>query len=318
MPLDHYVSQVHLRNFYSPALGERMYAIRKSDQTIFTPNSQSVCRVESGSTNTYLRDERIIEEFLKEIEPKYNDSVAKAADLSFDAESIYVISGFLSYVLTCSPAAMRIHSELFRGTVEEEARALDKQNLLPPPPAALGGASLTELLEEGKISIRVDEKYPQAYGIASILSHLATFGNSAWEILINPFQDSPFFSSDYPAAIEPTRNPMVLNRVVPLTPQLAIRIIPDIHLDRENPDYGFSSFRYNRKQLSRAEVRNLNQLFVRCAENLVFSNRMESWAPRFVERNSRFRIMPATHRIPHGDGTLLWFTQEIAEVEYKA
>jgi hypothetical protein len=38
----HYVSQVHLRNFYSPALGDRMYAFRKSDGKAFTPNSESV------------------------------------------------------------------------------------------------------------------------------------------------------------------------------------------------------------------------------------------------------------------------------------
>lgn len=313
MPLDHYVSQVHLKNFYSPNLGERMYAIRKSDQKLFTPNSQSVCRIESGSTNTYLRDERIIEEFLKEVEPKYNASVANVFSLNFDAESIYAISGFISYVLTCSPAAMRIHSELFRGTVEESARILDKHDKLPPPPEELGGANLTELLEEGKISIEIDKKYPQAHGIASVLSHVATFGNSAWEVLINPFPDSPFFTSDYPIAIESSRDPRVLNRIVPLMPNLAIRITPDIHLDREKPDYGFSNFRYKRKQLSRAEVRGLNQLFVRCAESLIFSSRMESWTPRFVERNSRFRIEPVTHRISHGKGTFLWFTQEIAE-----
>jgi hypothetical protein len=51
MPLDHYVSQVHLRKFYSPVLGDRMYAIRKSNLKAFTPNSQSVCRIEDGSTN---------------------------------------------------------------------------------------------------------------------------------------------------------------------------------------------------------------------------------------------------------------------------
>lgn len=314
MPLDHYVSQVHLKNFYSPELGERMYAVRKSDQKSFTPNSQSVCRIESGSTNTYLRDERIIEEFLKEVEPRYNASIAKALELKFDPESIYVIAGFISYVLTCSPAAMRIHSELFRGTVDESARLLDQQGLFPAPPEELGGASLTELIEGGKISVEIDEKYPQAHGIASVLSHVATFGNSAWEVLVNPFPDSPFFTSDYPVAIEPSGHPMVLNRVVPLTPTLAIRIIPDIHLDRESPDYGFSRFKYRKKQLSRTEVRGLNQLFVRCAEELVFSSRMESWIPRFVERNSGFRIEPATQRIPHGEGTLLWFTQEVAPV----
>jgi hypothetical protein len=31
MMLAHYVPQVHIRRFYSPALGERLYAIRKCD-----------------------------------------------------------------------------------------------------------------------------------------------------------------------------------------------------------------------------------------------------------------------------------------------
>ena len=77
MPLDHYVPQVHLRNFYSPTLGSLMYAIRKSDLKSFTPNAQSVCRIEDGSTNLYLREDRAIEEFLRGIEPKYNPALAK-------------------------------------------------------------------------------------------------------------------------------------------------------------------------------------------------------------------------------------------------
>ena len=42
MALDHYVSQVHLKNFYSPALSGMMYAIRKSDHPLNRTNSQSV------------------------------------------------------------------------------------------------------------------------------------------------------------------------------------------------------------------------------------------------------------------------------------
>lgn len=60
MPLDHYVSQVHLKNFYSPKLRNRMYAIRKQDLITFTPKSEDVCRTESGSTNPYLQSERAI------------------------------------------------------------------------------------------------------------------------------------------------------------------------------------------------------------------------------------------------------------------
>jgi hypothetical protein len=78
MALDHYVSQVHLKNFYSPALDGLMYAIRKSDLKRFTPKSQDVCRIEEGSTNAYLTEDRAVEEFLKDVEPRYNASLANA------------------------------------------------------------------------------------------------------------------------------------------------------------------------------------------------------------------------------------------------
>jgi len=194
--LDHYVSQVYLKNFYSPDLDGLMYAIRKDNQKEFTPNSNSVCRIEDGSTNSYLKEDRIIEEFLKGIEPKYNLTVAKVLCDEIDVECIYVLSGFVAYVLTCSPGGMRIHSELFRGAVAETARKLDELGEFPAPPAALGGGSFAELIDEKKIEIKIDEKYPQAVGISQILSHVAIFGNSFWEILVNPFDDNPFFTSD--------------------------------------------------------------------------------------------------------------------------
>ena len=68
MSLDHYVSQVHLKNFYSPKLGKLMYAIRKKDLKAFTPNSESVCRIDNGSTNSYMQNPRIIEDFLEGVE----------------------------------------------------------------------------------------------------------------------------------------------------------------------------------------------------------------------------------------------------------
>src|ERR1700733_1805774 len=100
MALDHYVSQVHLKNFYSPALGERMYAVRKSNGKAFTPNAESVCRIEEGSTNAYLTKDRAIEDFLKGIEPKYNASAQKLSSGEIDVEAIYVIAGFASYIMT--------------------------------------------------------------------------------------------------------------------------------------------------------------------------------------------------------------------------
>ena len=93
MALDHYVSQVHLRNFYSPTLGERMHAVRKSDSKSFTPNAESVCRIEQGSSNAYLTHDRLIEELLTGIEPKYNAAAKKLAAGEIDPECILDRSG---------------------------------------------------------------------------------------------------------------------------------------------------------------------------------------------------------------------------------
>jgi hypothetical protein len=77
MPFDHYVSQVHLKNFNSPALDGKLYAIRKSDLKRFQTKPRDICRIEDGSTNAYLTESRAIEDFLKDVEPRYNASVAK-------------------------------------------------------------------------------------------------------------------------------------------------------------------------------------------------------------------------------------------------
>src|ERR1700719_3034549 len=89
--LDHYVPQVHLRNFYSHELGRRMYGLRKSDLRAFTCRSEDVCRIEAGSTNPYLKEPRIIEDFLTEVEPYYNASVANLRSDTIDHRTVFAI-----------------------------------------------------------------------------------------------------------------------------------------------------------------------------------------------------------------------------------
>lgn len=311
MPLDHYVPQVHLRKFDSPVLQGQMFAIRKSDLAKFKPRSQDVCRIEDGSTNAYLREDRLIEEFLKTIEPKYTSAIERIRKHALDDEVIYVIAGFVAYVMSCSPAGMRINSELPRKTVELTARTLDAAGEMPMPPKALGGESLTELLNAGKIKVTVDPKYPQAIGIANILRATKMLGNFAWEVVVNPYDDSPYFTSDFPVAIERSEDIRVLNRLIPLSPDLAIRIRPDVNLRRDDCDFAFSKFRYHVSTGSRKDVAYLNTAFVRCAESVVFYRDELPWVEHFVTRNRRFRIEPKVHEIPNGTGAMLIATQRI-------
>jgi hypothetical protein len=311
MPLDHYVSQVHLKQFFSPALGSRLYATKKSDLKSFQCHSKDVCRIQDGSTNANLADERAIEDSLLGVEPNYDASIAKLRQGEIDQACIAAIAGFAAYVASCSPAAMRIHTGPLIGALDSTANILDRQGLIEKAPPSLGSKSISELLADGAVRHQVDEKYPQALGISTIIGRMSIWGNSAWEVLRNDSPDSPFFTSDFPVALEAQDNPASANWIVPLAPDLAIRIVPDTDLAETVPDLSFRKFRLRQRLLARAEAVVINRLIVRCAEDMVFYRDDLPWIPGFIEKNQYYRIETITQRIPRGTGFMNISTQQI-------
>jgi Protein of unknown function (DUF4238) len=302
--LDHYVPQVHIRRFYSPALDERVYAIRKSDLRRFEPKSKGVCGVHDGSTNPFLIEDRAIEDFLRTIEPSYDSAVEKLATETIDQQCIYTIAGFVASVISCSPAGMRIHSGPLKSIVEATAAMLEAQGQFLPRPPSLVGVSLEAV---------IDRKYPQALGIDSIKHNTAMFGNFTWEILHNDFDDNPFFTSDFPVAIEKSDDPRVLIRIVALAPNLAIRILPDLAVDRATADFSFPHFRSRSHKLTRDRLLQINRLIVQCAEETVLFRDDHPWVVPFVAKNRNFRIEPYTFELRTPRGTELRSGQRVVE-----
>jgi len=302
MPLDHYVSQVHLKQFYSPVLVNRMYAIRKSDLKVFTPRSEDVCRILDGSTNTYLREDRTIEEFLKTVEPHYNVALDKLMAGAIDPICVYAIAGFAAYIVTCSPGAMRLGSAFLKDSVGVITEMMEARGELPPPPASLQGTGLIDLLRRGALEINVDRKYPQAIGINGILKLVARFGNAKWDILHNESRETPFFTSDYPAAIQVTHDAGIFNRIVPLAPALAVRIKLNPKVDRATVDLSFGHFQSRVRRVGRDEATIFNRAIVRCAEDAVFYRDARPWVEPFVSKNRHYRIEPLIikQRTPRG------------------
>ncbi len=303
MPLDHFISQVHLKNWYDPKLGKRMHAIRKTDLKQYQCDSVSQCRVEEGNTNTYLEDQRAVEEFLKSVEGRYNASADELRQGNPTGEAIYSIAGFVSYVMSCSPAAMRINIPMFAGGVHILAEMLDRRGELPQAPAELGGGTIGEMIADGRVVVNVDPKFPQAVGIGTIMDRISSFGNFAWDILINAHEDTPFFTSDYPIANEDTRDPRILNRIVPLAPNLAVRIKPNIRGIRAK-GFDFKDFRYRTLKLSRSEVVDINRRLVRSAEAVVYHSKELSWIPGFVAKNRNYRVEGWNENFDTGGGIL--------------
>ncbi len=302
MALDHYVPQTYLRH-WANAKGQ-LHAIRKSDLKKFSPGTRNVCAISDGNTNPFLQPARAIEEFLEAIEPKYDWAIDRFVRGEMHREAIYVIAGLISSIMVCSPGGARLNAKPVARILEEMTRRLDRGGQLPVPPESMGGASFTQLLEEGKIRLNVNPKHPQAIGILAILEQIAAYGNFRWEFLVNLHEDSPFFTSDYPVAIE--RQPdMMINRVFPLTPSLAVRIHPDREVNLEDPEFLFRHFRFKVTKLPRSRVRYINTLLVRCAEETVFFRDDAPWIPAFVEKNAGFRIEPVVHQIQDGNATLM-------------
>jgi hypothetical protein len=311
MPFDHYVSQVHLKNFNSPTLDGMLYAIRKSDLKRFQTKSQDICRIEDGNTNAYLSESRAIEEFLKDVEPRYNASLSKLRKNKPDQESVFCIAGFVAYIINCSPAAMRIHSGPLKATLVSTATLLDSKGEIPKAPEALGGKSMTELLADGTLTFDVDPKYPQAIGVTTVMNHVSIFGNSSWEILRNEETASPFFTSDYPVAIETFDLNTPINRIVPLAPDLAIRIQPDIRLSRVPPDLSFAKFKASSRKLRPKEISDLNRLIVQCAEDLVLYRDDRAWVESFVAKNRHYHVEPVTQTLKYDGGDAIVSTHRI-------
>lgn len=304
MPLDHYVSQVHLRRFISPALGNRLHAIRKADLFYFTPTPQDVCRIANNSTNRYLPEERVIEDFLKTIEPRYNDAADNLRGGKISEESIYVVSGFLAYILTCSPAAMRHQQTPIREMLEMATQAYDRRGLLPRAPPELNSATVSNLIASGEIKIEIDQKYPQALGISSVIELIGSYGNGSWEVLVNEHEDSPFFTSDFPVATLPA-DPGIAHRVLPITPQMAVKILPLKVPAGSEPDLSFSRNRTIRRNISRREAVGINRSLVQAAESEVYFRDAQEWVKRFVGRHADYRTEVRAERIPHCRGEIL-------------
>ncbi|MFZ1679396.1 MAG: DUF4238 domain-containing protein [Rhizobiaceae bacterium] len=313
MPLDHFVPQVHLRKFYSE--DGRLVGVKKANLELFFPTSKSVCARKDGSTNLYFKEPRIIEEFLKTIEPAYDDAVNKIRLKNIDAESIYTISGFIAYVMTCSPTGIRMLTNPIKASVESAAKLIDDQGLIPEPLTSLGDASLRKLLENGTVQISVDEMYPHSIGIANILKYIDILGNAYWDVMIADDYKSGFMTSDFPVAFGPSYNHRVVSKTIPLAPDIAIRIHPQLGRKNRKTDFSFSELRMKYERYSKNQIVDVNRQIVRAAESIVFCTRNEEWLVPFISKNRNYRSDTVVEKFPiSGHGDLIVARQAIVPI----
>lgn len=206
---------------------------------------------------------------------------------------------------------------MFAGSVHLIAEMLDRTGQLPVAPAELGGGSIGEMIADGRVVVDIDPKYPQAVGIETIMDRVSSFGNFDWDILINSHEDTPFFTSDYPIANEDSHDPRILNRIVPLAPNLAIRINPNFRAPRVK-GFEFKYFRFQMVKLSRSEVVDINRRLVRSAETVVYFSKNLDWIRGFVRNNRNYRVEGWNEKFDVGEGIFQLTRQNTRPYKYEA
>jgi hypothetical protein len=319
MPLDHFIPQVHLKKFSFSDPPERINAIRKRDMFAFKPRAKDICRIDQGNTNRYLKEPRFIEAFLKSIEPNYTRAVEGLRTDKITPDCIFVIAGFVAYVTACSPTAMRLECTPLSSVLNEVTRFLDAAGRFPPPPLSIGGLSMTDLLEGGMVNIEVDRKFPQAMGIRAIYDLLFLMGNFDWDVMENRFHaESPFFTSDFPIGIVPSAELPTLDKIIPLSPDLAVRLRPNKQSLIRKVRNDFAGFRYRRVHLNHDEVTQINELIARCAETEVYFKKDKHDVSEVIRSNAGFRIETSVKSLRFGKGVVQHSTQIVTDKWQKA
>ncbi len=285
MALDHYVPQVYLRHWISGDNGPLLNVIRKSNFKRFTPRTKDICAIPEGNTNRLLEDSQKIENALKAIEPKYNKALASLKNGQFDDESIWTISGFIACIMVASPTALRLNNPFLKAILRDMAVGLERRNLIP----GLEKKMIARGLERGAVDFKVDGRYSQAIEAEDMDKVIGLLTHGDWEVLHNRFSDNPFYTSDYPIALEVSKTiPWINNKIIPLSPSLAIRIKP--RTDTKRQEQPFVNLSVKRRALSRGEVKMINTLVVRSAEEIVVYLKEHDWTLDFINRNRYFWI----------------------------
>jgi len=299
MPLDHFVPCVYLRNFYSPKLGRRFYCWRKSKNDRFVPKAEDVCRFRDHNTLPYLDNPRAVEDYIAPVEHCWNKSLNQFCTKTHDPTVILNICKMLSYILVCSPTMLRLGGENLVSNVQAVTDIADRAGLLPEIPSSITEQDVASLFE-----VEVDKKFPQAMGVLALHDLVNSFSNGSWLFIHNEFEECPFFTSDFPIVSLQSLHAPNSTMVFVLLPNLAVSISPGLMKTIENQPL-FENFCCRRLRANRKQIFQLNGLFVRAADDMVFFRAEERWMKRCFEKNRNFRTQDIHVKIPTERGFIV-------------
>ncbi|RJQ56615.1 MAG: DUF4238 domain-containing protein [Nitrospiraceae bacterium] len=288
---DHYVAQTYLESF----VGSDGFIVPyyKGMRTVVgnRKSPKAVCFEVNGDTNKYFNNPRILEEYLPLFENPWKQNVEALRDLYIDGVVKYEISGYISFLRTCTPTAKRLGQERIRAATQPIAQnVLEQQFKLHPPRDEEIRQIIGMLVEQKQITTEIDRAFPHAIGISLLVSLTSSFLNGRWLIMINK-SERPFITSDNPAVIYYHKDNAVIGQVyVPLAPDIAILVSPDDKIIDKN-SINNSVCQNDCFATPKLEyVEKFNELIIKAAEKRVLHRAIDVWLEQTVHHCSDWHV----------------------------
>ena len=167
MAKDHYVARTYLRQFSLDGKEGFVNVIRKKNlERLEAIPVDSICYEKNGSDNHYFPDNpRVVEDYLKLYEPRWAKCVQKVSQGIYTDETKSLMAGYLAYLRTCTPTAMRLGSEGYADFVKYIYDKLEEKEYSNPDSKYRN--VIKTIRKYGGTKIEVDKKYPTAIGITN-------------------------------------------------------------------------------------------------------------------------------------------------------
>jgi hypothetical protein len=299
MAKDHYVARTYLRHFSLEGKDGFVNVIRKENlDRLETIPIGTICYEQNGSDNHYFPEKpRVVEDYLKLYEPRWSDCIQKISDGTYTNETKSLMAGYLAYLRTCTPTAVRLGCENYADFVQHVYDKLEAKEYSNP------NSKYRDVIEtirkHGGTKIEVDNKYPMAIGITNLIRIQSVISRSPWIVFKNE-TSVPFVTSDNPVCLQYHESGFA-DFYCPLTPWLAIVIHPIRETEEAGPDH-VGAFKPE-------GIAKMNQLVVQSAEDLVICNDFED-AEKLIKEFQDWQVELRKIKIPSGNGHVIIHQQK--------
>lgn len=300
MPKDHYVAQTYLKHFSVDGKDGYVNVIRKSNlQRLHAIPTTSICAKTNWNNNEYFpKNPRIVEDFLKLFEPSWAKNVQKITNNTYDIKTKHLMSGYIAYLRTCTPTALRLGISGTADIVMDLYKKIEEEELSNPNSKYKDIIKL--IRKHGGSEVNVNPDYQNAMGIQNLIKIHQILTRSPWIVFRNE-TSIPLLTSDNPVCLQYHKTGFA-DFYLPLSPKLAIVIHPTKEINPNDTDF-IASFKPE-------GVDKMNQLMIQSAEDKIIFNDMQN-IEKLVKKYQNWRVELKTTKLPVENGIITIHQQRV-------